>query len=55
MHAGAFNEDTWGHQYGGCDYRDASEGSPSCDDLPQYPQDPVQMWDNQDDLQEMCK
>ena len=55
MFPGPFDESIWGHQYGGCDYRDASEGSPSCEDLPQYPQDPTQMWANEDDLQEMCK
>ena len=38
MFPGAFDQDIWGAVYGGCDYRDSSQGSPSCDDLPSLPQ-----------------
>lgn len=32
-----------------------SEGSPSCDDLPEYPQDPTMMQDSGDSLRDLCK
>ena len=32
MYPGAFDQSIWGAQYGDCDYRDSSQGSPS----PQY-------------------
>ena len=35
---GPWTESVWGAPYGGCEYRDSSEGSPSCDDLPPYTQ-----------------
>jgi len=52
---GAFTEDVWGAEYGGCNYRDASEGSPSCDDLPPLPQVPGKMQEAGDTLVDMCK
>jgi len=55
MYPGSFDYDTWGNQFGGCDYRDSSEGSPSCDNLPPYPQDPTMMAANGDNLVDMCK
>jgi len=55
MFPGPFSEDIWGHVYGGCDYRDESEGSPSCDSLPPYPQDPTMMAANGDNLVDLCK
>ena len=45
----------WGFQYGGCDYRDKSQGSPSCDDLPNKPQDSTMMNKAGDSLNDMCK
>ena len=36
-------------------YRDSTEGSPSCDDLPPYPQDPTAMELDGDSLVDLCK
>ena len=55
MFPGPYTEAIWGKQYGGCDYRDSSEGSPSCDDLPPYPQDPAAMQADGDSLVDLCK
>jgi len=55
MFPGPFSQDVWGAQYGGCDYRDASQGSPSCDDLPPYPQQPNGMQAAGDSLVDLCK
>lgn len=55
MFPGPYTEEIWGKQYGGCDYRDSSEGSPSCDDLPPYPQDPAAMQADGDSLIDLCK
>jgi len=55
MFPGPFSEEIWGEQYGGCSYRDSSEGSPSCDDLPPYPQDPTAMELDGDSLIDLCK
>ena len=55
MFPGAFDQATWGNQCGGCDYRDSGEGSPSCDDLPAYPQNPSAMQDAGDNLVDLCK
>ncbi len=55
MFPGEFTYEIWGDQYGGSPFRDSSEGSPSCDDLPPYPQDPYQMTLWGDDLINMCK
>merc|ERR1711872_758119 len=41
--------------YGGCDFRDRSEGSPSCDDLPPYTQEEDEMTATGDNLIELCK
>merc|ERR1712158_78154 len=55
MFPGPFSQDVWGAQYGGCDYRDASQGSPSCDDLPPFPQQPSGMQAAGDSLVDLCK
>lgn len=55
MFPGPYTEEIWGNQYGGCDYRDSSEGSPSCDDLPPLPQDPSAMQADGDSLVDLCK
>jgi len=55
MFPGPFDEAVWGAQYGGCSYRDSSQGSPSCDDLPPYPQEPNPMTSAGDNLVDMCK
>jgi len=55
MFPGAFDESIWGAQYGGCDYRDSSQGSPSCDDLPPVPQEPDMMNKAGDSLVDLCK
>ena len=55
MFPGAFTNDIWGAVYGGCSYRDRSQGSPSCDDLPPLPQDPVMMEADGDNLVDLCK
>ena len=38
-----------------CDYRDSSQGSPSCDDLPPLPQEPGMMNKDGDNLVDLCK
>ncbi|XP_059084701.1 uncharacterized protein LOC131881768 [Tigriopus californicus] len=55
MFPGQFIESIWGAQYGGCSYRDSSEGSPSCDDLPELPQDSSAMSAQGDNLVDLCK
>eukprot|EP00095_Tigriopus_kingsejongensis_P008632 maker-scaffold426_size175065-snap-gene-0.36 protein:Tk08632 transcript:maker-scaffold426_size175065-snap-gene-0.36-mRNA-1 annotation:"endoglucanase" len=55
MFPGDFNQAIWGNVYGGCDHRDSSEGSPSCDDLPPYAQDGSAMQDEGDNLVDLCK
>ena len=55
MFPGPYTEEIWGKQYGGCDYRDSSQGSPSCDDLPPYPQDPSMMQAEGETLVDLCK
>jgi len=55
MFPGEFITSIWGAVYGGCDYRDSSEGSPSCDDLPSLPQDPAMMEADGDNLVDLCK
>jgi len=55
MFPGEFNQETWGAEYGGCDYRDSSQGSPSCDDLPPLPQQPGPMQASGDNLVDLCK
>lgn len=55
MFPGEFNFNIWGHEYGGCDYRDSSQGSPSCDDLPAKPQDDGMMNAAGDNLRDLCK
>jgi len=55
MFPGPFDQSIWGAQYGGCDYRDSSQGSPSCDDLPPLPQQPGPMEAAGDNLVDLCK
>lgn len=55
MFPGAFDPSIWGDVYGGCKYRDRSQGSPSCDDLPPLPQDPSMMQAAGDNLVDLCK
>ena len=55
MYPGDFTEAIWGAEYGGCSCRDSSECSPSCDDLPPYPQEPDMMMDAGDNLIDLCK
>jgi len=55
MFPGEFTTDIWGAVYGGCDYRDSSEGSPSCDNLPPLPQDGLNMEMAEDNLIDLCK
>ncbi len=55
MFPGPYTYEVWGEVYGGTPYRDASEGSPSCDDLPPYPQNPYAMTLAGDDLINLCK
>jgi len=55
MFPGEFTEQVWGAQYGGCDYRDSSQGSPSCDSLPPLPQQDGPMQEQGDSLVELCK
>ena len=50
MFPGEFTEQVWGAQYGGCDYRDSSQGSPSCDSLPPLPQQDGPMQEQGDRL-----
>lgn len=52
---GPFDESVWGAQYGGCNYRDSSEGSPSCDSLPPYTQERTEMESAGDNLIDLCK
>jgi len=55
MFPGPWTEAVWGAPYGGCEYRDSSEGSPSCDDLPPYTQEEAEMVAAGDNLIELCK
>jgi hypothetical protein len=55
MYPGPADESVWGNQYGGCDYRDNSEGTPSCDSLPLFPQDDTMMIVNGETLPDLCK
>jgi len=55
MFPGPFDGGIWGAQYGGCEYRDKSQGSPSCDDLPPLPQVPGMMSQAGDNLVDLCK